>query len=239
MNVLRDNRGNVTIMALFMLMASIVISFIFFDFFKVFMVGQVAQNGADAVAMAASKMMKEIYVERIKNEVAEKLNDIDSYVEKETDRKLDWYIDQAKKDSTIKIPTRDEIRDGVINNLPYHSIIQEIIRNGQVPSDLKLFDIAEHLFSDSEITKYACGSVISKRNEIKEYAKSFVENIDIKEDIKIIFPYENNFAVHVVVKKNVPITMVEADENQFELSSDAAVQISWPDNIQFIPGECH
>ncbi|MFG6497540.1 pilus assembly protein TadG-related protein [Fictibacillus sp. UD] len=215
-----NEKGSTLLVVMGLLIASIFISFIFFDFFTTFATKRVSQTSADAAALAASNEAKKVYDEELSKELKDRMEKLKKDADKEKDKE--------GKEEGEEPPVEDDgllggIFDGVGKEMPPD--LEEWLEDPSVDVDLN--DALKYLFEEDEVNDIACGAINENRNRIEEAARYYATK-NKSDDVEVEFFYNNAFQIYVEVKKGAEFVTVDeealGDNNQVKANASAVIQ---------------
>jgi hypothetical protein len=233
-NYLNNEKGSTLLVVIGLLMATIFISFIFFDFFTTFAAKRVGQTSADAAALGAAEEAKKIYDKELRKRLEERMNELkaEKEAEKAEEEEGEEGGAEPEDEGGITTPIVSDLADAIFGKtMP--SDLERWINGEDVEVDLN--KAIKFLFKEDEINEIACGSIDNAIPQLEDAARFYAEINGAEEDIDVEFPYEGDFTVYVQVKKKaefvtVDETMFSGDENK--VKAEAAVNIASPKGIK-------
>lgn len=240
----RNERGSgMTILVIGLLMATIFLTFIFFDFSNVFINKRVTQTGADAAALAAAKSSRISMKEELKKETEKELDELgkrweaflSSSEEKEKDKEKEKEKEKEKgkpKDEKDEpAPTTDELLEKFVES-------EESSHGGRtIPGDMKswLLDHSTEVeansamkffFDDEGVSKIACKAVRDNFDSAKKEADKFAEENN-NDRVKTLTFIADEFRVFASTERKGDYTTVSSDAVP-AISSESSARIGEP-----------
>ncbi len=213
-----NEKGSTLLVVMGLLIASIFISFIFFDFFTTFATKRVSQTSADAAALAASNEAKKVYDKELTKELKDRMNKLKKDADKEKDKEGEGEEPPAEDDGLL-----GGIFDGVEKEIP--ADLEAWLEDPTVDVDLN--DALHYLFEEDEVNQIACGAINQNRNRIEEAARHYATK-NKSDDVEVEFFYNNAFQIYVEVKKGAEFVTVDegalGDNNQVKANASAVIQ---------------
>ncbi|UOE92258.1 MULTISPECIES: pilus assembly protein TadG-related protein [Bacillaceae] len=233
--IVTNERGNTTLVIMGLLFATIVVTFIFFDFFSAFAAKRGSQTGADAAALAAANEAHQIYDARLRTEVQQKMDDLRALVNLlVANRIAEHEAEQEELD--------EEDREEPDVEAIFNSVISTLLSgfNGPMPNDLRQWirghDVEVNanralrfFFTDTEVNWMVCNEITDNLDRVQEAARYYAETNGAEEELRIAFPYNEQFHVYVEVEKKPHLVffpdMAENGENNVEARASASIKM--------------
>ncbi|MGP4082637.1 hypothetical protein ACTWQL_22425 [Pseudalkalibacillus sp. R45] len=233
---LKNERGNGMLLVIVgMLIASIFISFMFFDFFNVFISKRISQTSADAAVLAAAKEAREIYEERYTSAIESELEELRELFEDEKE-KAESDEDESGEGDEDEEPPQDE--DSFLD-----SIIKEIekkYREVTMPPSLREWledpsteidpvEALKYFYDEDELNSMACTAIEGDMERIRRAADEYAEKNGADRNAQVQFD-QSKFSIFVESEKDG--SYVTVDDSLFEgIDADASATIKRPKGL--------
>ncbi|MGM7703769.1 pilus assembly protein TadG-related protein [Pseudalkalibacillus sp. Hm43] len=229
--------GSMLLVIVGMLLASIFISFMFFDFFNVFISKRVSQTSADAAVLAAAKEARLVYEEKYTDAIESELEDLrDLFDDKKED---DGSEEGGEGEETEPPPNPDTIFDGLIDE------VNKIYKKATMPPSLKDWledpdaeidpvEALKYFYDDDELSSMACSAVKGDMERIRQAAEDYAKKNGADRNVTVDFK-QSEFKIFVESEKDG--SFVTVDDELFEgIDADASATIKQPKGIDI---ECN
>jgi hypothetical protein len=223
-----------------MLIASIFISFMFFDFFNVFISKRISQTSADAAVLAAAKEAREVYDDRMLDELDEELEDLRELFEEE--------LDDAQQEAEEAVEgDADDEEGGETEPVDEDSLLDDVLeelsrtyRELTMPADIRAWledpsteidanGALQYFFDDDELSVMACSAIEDDMDRIRDAADHYAEVNGADRNIEVSFN-EEEFRIFVESERDG--TYVTVDDSLFDgIDADASATIQRPRGI--------
>ncbi|MFC5588825.1 pilus assembly protein TadG-related protein [Sporosarcina soli] len=221
--IIQNERGDGLMLVMVgILLTSVFICFVFFDFSNVFINKRVTQTGADAAALAGAKSSSEYMSEILQEKVEEELEDVT--------RSWEAYLAAALDEEKSIAELFDEFIESVENSRG--KSMPGDIRNyiwsgsGQVEGNPAL----RFFFKDNEISVMACKAVRDNLPSSYREATAFAE--ENQNDRLVDYQFlEDEFKIYAKTERNGQYITVP-DSSVKAISAQASIQIGSPKDVQ-------
>lgn len=242
---LQNEKGNTMLVVLGLLVAAIFISFIFFDMFTTFATKRMSQTGADAAALAAANEIKEIYDNRLKTEIEDRMELLREVANELVDEELGIFDGDEEDGDDEDEPSQEDIDRAwrtVLNRMQVPRALRAAVRNEDADYDANIalryfFNNVwyREWFSDEieEINEVVCEEIATHRSQWEAAAQFFATENGADEEIETEFRGDV-FRVYVRVKK--PASFMTVDDSLFgagerDVYAEAEASIKEPRGI--------
>ena len=222
--IVQNERGDGMMLVMVgILVASVFICYVFFDFSTVFVNKRVTQTGADAAALAGAKSSSEYMSEVLKEKVEEELDDVtrswEAYLAAAMDAEgvsitdlFDEFIVSVENSRGASMP--DDIRTYIWNG------------SGQVEGNPAM----RFFFKDEQISTMACKAVRDNLSTSKIEASAFAEKNQNDQLVDYRF-LEDEFKIYAKTERKGQFITVP-DSSVGAISAQASIQIGSPKDVE-------
>lgn len=221
--IIRNERGDGLMLVMVgILVASVFICYVFFDFSTVFVNKRVTQTGADSAALAGAKSSSEYMSEVLKEKVEEELEDVT--------RSWEAYLAAAMDEEGISIT---DLFNEFIENV-------ENSRGKSMPGDVRNYiwngsgqvegnPAMRFFFKDDQISTIACKAVRDNLPTSQSEAMAFAEKN--QNDGLVDYQFlEDEFKIYAKTERKGQFITVP-DSSVGAISAQASIQIGSPKDV--------
>lgn len=234
MKRLTNETGATYIVIIALVLAAVIIGFIFIDFFSTYVSKHVGQTSADAASLAVAEEMRKTYESRLRDEIEYEITELRSEVIDEVDRLVDERTEYDEDGNVTYVPNRNSIWQEVINNWNIPQPINNKLQNNNYSLDGAF--AANYFFSEEQLAIMICSEINSNMNRIYEVANHYIESNYSDEAVDIVFPYRDKFEVYVRARRDTTFITVGDTQDMF---TGAAASIRLPDSLSINLNYCN
>jgi hypothetical protein len=232
-----ERGGSMLLIIVGMLLASIFISFMFFDFFNVFISKRISQTSADAAVLAAAKEARQVYEDEYTEAIEKELDDLrDLFDDKKEEGEEEESEGEGEGEGEGETPPPDEesILDGIIDEL------NKAYKKATMPPGLRKWledpsvkvdpvEALNYFYDDDELSSMACSAIRGDLDRIQAAADEYAKKNGADRNVEVDFNQEE-FKIFVESERDG--SYVTVDDSMFEgIKADAQATIKQPKGI--------
>ncbi|WP_408009133.1 hypothetical protein ACJROX_02095 [Pseudalkalibacillus sp. A8] len=231
---IKNERGNGMLLVIVgMLIASIFISFMFFDFFNVFISKRISQTSADAAVLAAAKEARLIYEERYTAAIESELEDLRELFDDEKE-KAETEEEEGDEEEEEPPPDEESLLDSIIKEIEikYREVtMPPSLRDWLEDPDAEVdpVEALKYFYEEDELNEMACTAISSDLERIRKAADEYARKNGADRNVQVEFD-QSKFSVFVESEKDG--SYVTADDSLFDgIDADASATIKRPKGL--------
>ncbi|MCF6139559.1 CS domain-containing protein [Pseudalkalibacillus berkeleyi] len=229
-----ERGGGMLFIIVGMLLASIFISFMFFDFFNVYISKRVSQTSADAAALAAAKEAREVYEEEYTSMIKTELEGLRDLFD---DEKAAGEEEEGEEGDPP--PEEDSLLDSIIDevNKSYkEATMPPNLRDWLEDPEVKVdpVEALKYFYDEDELSTVACSSVSNNMDRIRKAAEEYAKKNGADKNVMVKFDKKK---FRIIVESEKKGTYVTAEDSLFDgIKADASATIKRPKKIDISCG---
>ncbi len=229
-----NERGNGMLLVIVgILIGSIFISFMFFDFFNVFISKRISQTSADAAVLAASKEARLIYEERYNSAIESELEDLRELFDDEKE-KAETEEEEGEEGEEEPPPDEDTLLDRIIKEMEkkYRKVtMPPSLREWLEDPDAEIdpVEALKYFYKEDERNEMACTAIAGDMERIRNAADEYARKNGADRNVQVEFD-QRKFSIFVESEKDG--RYVTADDSLFDgIDADASATIKRPKGL--------